>query len=395
MVNSDVDPHTVYMTPTESEQFTTSIDGNFVGIGVQYVMMEGYPLIQKVFRNSPAEAAGVQVGDIILTVDGVDVGEKTSDEIVSMVRGEQGSTVVIEFLRQDDHLTLDIVRAPVNTGAYWEVLDGNIGYLEITTFGMETGTEVNSALEDLKAQGVTSLIIDLRDNGGGYLISVQNIAGFFLPKGSVVLQQEYIDGSVDQTRTTGATQYSFDKIIVLTNENTASAAEVLAAALSELIDATLVGTNTYGKGTVQETRSFADGSALKYTVAQWLTPEGKKIHGEGIAPDVEVKLHAVFYEAWPEMAEEETYSYDSVGEPIRLLQLSLDFLGYPVSRSDGYFDQSTLTSLKQFQSDLGMESTGVLTKDVLSAVYTKTLANWSLKRDLYDTQLDKAIELAK
>jgi carboxyl-terminal processing protease len=394
MIDLNGDIHTSYLTAEEVKQFNDSIDMGFVGIGVQYYMSaDGYPVVERVFKNSPAEAFGVMPGDIIYIVDGVDVKGMETEEIASRVKGEEGTTVVIDFLRAGTIVRKEIVRGLVKNSAFGQILTGNIGYLEIYQFGSSTTQEVVNYLNDMKDKNVSKLVIDLRDNGGGYLNTLVGISSLLLPKDTVVIRQEYKDGSSEIGRTLGGQMTNFTDIVILVNGNTASASEVLTAALQEQAGIKVVGVKTYGKGTVQITRPFADGSALKFTTAQWMSPNGNAIDGVGITPDYIVELHPVFYFDKIVLDEGVTYGLDQVDESIELAQLALDFLGYAVNRTDGYFDQSTVDAIVQFRSDYALEESQSLDKKALQVLSTEVIRYWFTNRASLDTQLQKALEL--
>ncbi len=393
MSSSEVDLHTSYMSREEVESFTSSIDMGFVGIGVQYSTADGLNLITRVFHNSPAEKAGVLPGDMIYAVDGVLASELTSDEIADRVKGKEGSTVVMQFLRDNEIIELSIQRGTVQNTAYGEMLDETVGYLQIYQFGSSTGEEVAGYLELMSEQGLQQLIIDLRDDGGGYLDALVSVASNFLPQGTVIMKQVYSDGTIEYSKAKKGMFENIHGIVILVNQDTASAAEVLTLALKEQReDVTILGTKTYGKGTVQVTHTFSDGSALKYTTSQWLSPNDAWVNGNGIDPDIEVRLHEVLYRSYALMEEGESYGYDSVSSYVQLIQEALDFLGYSIDRTDGYFDQSTLKALTQFQQEFGLSNEGVLDGETLEAVLAQVTKKWALD-DSCDTQLQKAIEV--
>jgi carboxyl-terminal processing protease len=394
MIDLNGDIHTSYLTAEEVKQFNDSIDMGFVGIGVQYYMSaDGYPVVERVFKNSPAEAFGVMPGDIIYIVDGVDVKGMETDEIASRVKGEEGTKVVIDFLRAGTVVRKEIIRGIVKNSAFGQILAGNVGYLEIYQFGSSTTQEVVNYLNDMKAKNVSKLVIDLRDNGGGYLNTLVGISSLLLPKDTIVIRQEYKDGSSEIGRTLGGQMTNFTDIVILVNANTASASEVLTAALQEQAGIKVVGVKTYGKGTVQITRPFADGSALKFTTAQWMSPNGNAINGVGITPDYIVELHPVFYFDKIVLEEGVTYGFDQVDESVELAQLALDFLGYTVNRTDGYFDQSTVEAIVKFRSDYALEESERLDKKALQVLSTEIIRYWFTNRANLDTQLQKALEL--
>lgn len=395
MTSNEVDPHTTYLSSEELSSFTQSINMNFVGIGVQFIAQDGLNMIEKVFKNSPAEEAGVLAGDIINKVDNTPVAGLSADEIKDLVRGESGSKVNIEFLRQGTPITIEITRREVSGTAYGKMVDESIGYIEIYQFGETTGDEVGAYLKDLTDAGMTKLIIDVRDDGGGYLDALVDIVSYFVDKGDVVMKQEYADGSIKESFAGAGKYTNIDGIVVLVNENTASAAEVLTLALDELRDdVTILGVTTYGKGTVQITQSFYDGSALKYTVSKWLSPNGKSINNEGIKPEVEVQLHSILTESYTKPEEGIALSLDQVSDYVRIAQEGLDFLDYNVNRMDGYFDQSTEDALKLFEQEHKLEVDGILDGPTLEALISSITKTWALSKDK-DTQYHAAVDLLK
>ena len=393
MTDNEEDLHTSYMSAEEVESFTQSINRNFVGIGVEFVSSNGINIVQKVFKNTPAEKAGVQPGDIIAKVDGTDCSGLDATAIKDLVTGEEGTVVSIEFTRQGETVKIDITRGPVSATVFGKVMDDNIAYLQLYQFGNDTADEVKNYFDDFKASGCTKLIIDLRDNGGGYLDSLNRIASLLLPKNTVVMKQVYRDDSVSELKTNGGQFTNFDQIVILINEGTASASEVLTCALSEQRDdVTTVGVKSYGKGSVQITRMFDDGSALKYTTSKWVSPHDVWVNGVGIEPDVEVLQHEVLTAVFTGMEEDEVYETDSVAGAVRDAQLCLDYLGYEPGRTDGYFSEQTEKALKAWQADHDMEETGILT-DVLYKAVVSSVTLEHAENEAKDLQLQKAKEI--
>ncbi|MCR4951327.1 MAG: S41 family peptidase [Solobacterium sp.] len=393
ITKNEEDPHTSYMSAQEVEDFVQGINRNFVGIGVEFMSAEGVSIVQKVFKNTPADKAGVQAGDIFSKVDGKDVTGLSSDELKELVIGEEGTDVTIEFMRQGQPVTLKITRGQVSATAYGYILDDGIGYLELYQFGEGTPKEVSNYLEDFVAHKVTKLIIDLRDNGGGYLDALEKIAARFLSSGTVIMKQEYRNGVIEETKASGNSQVPIDGIVILVNDYTASASEVLTLALKEQrSDVTIVGQKTYGKGTVQITRMFSDDSAVKYTTSKWLSPSGTWINGTGITPDIEVSTHPVLDTSWAGMEDDETYSTDTVSELVRNSQLALDYLDYKIDRTDGYFSEKTAEVLKQFQQEHKLTADGILNTKTYEALYSAVTLDWNTSHT-HDTQLAKAREV--
>ncbi|MEG0734225.1 S41 family peptidase, partial [Anaerorhabdus sp.] len=350
-------------------------------------------VINRVFKNSPAEKVGVLPGDIINKVNGISVEGLTSEEVKAMVTGESGTKVLVEFLREGKPIEFELTRAEVNGTVYGKMLKDDIGYLEIYQFGESTGYEVEEYLNSMIDQGMKKLIIDLRDNGGGYLDAFVDVVSKFVDKDIVVMQQEYADESIRETISKEGKYEGIEDIVILINEQTASASEVLTLALSELRDdVTTVGTTSYGKGTVQVTQPFSDGSAIKYTTSKWLSPSGKSIDGVGIKPDVEVRLPDVLYEAYVPMEDNESYTLDEVSDYVRIMQEGLEYLDYKVNRTDGYFDNSTVNALKQFEKDKNILVDGILDKGTFEVVISSVIREYSLNESK-DIQLNTAIDL--
>ncbi len=387
------DPHTYYMTKEEVESFVQSINRNFVGIGVQFIATDGINMIQRVFKGSPAEKAGVLAGDIIHAVDGTVVDNMSSTNIANLVKGEQGTTVHIDFIRDGETVSLDIVRDQISSTVYGEVKDG-IGYLEILQFGESTADEVKLYLEDFIEQNIQNLIIDLRNDGGGYLTALQSVGGLFLDSGSVALVEEYASGKSETLTVNGSKLWNDDgSIVILVNGNTASAAEAFTLAMKEQrSNVTIVGTTTYGKGTVQITDQFKDGSAIKYTTSKWLSSQGVWVNGVGIEPDTTIELPDILNVSIVELSEDESYSYDSVSDKVSIAQKALDYLNYDVDRTDGYFSQATEEAIKTFQKDHSLEETGILNKTTYESLVSTVTLDWSTS-DANDTQLKYAEEL--
>lgn len=396
ITTNEEDPHTSYMSREEIEAFTQSINRNFVGIGVQFQNHEnGLNIITRVFPNSPAEKAGVQAGDIIHSVDGEIVEGYTSDKIKEVVQGEEGTDVNIGFLREGKLVSLTITRAQVAHTVSGEVREEDIGYLQIEQFGETTATELKSYLDEFESSGVQKLIIDVRDDGGGYLEALKGVVGCFLPAKTTIINRDYTDGTHVQTVTDGGMYTQFSPIVILVNENTASAAEAFTMAMREQReDVRIVGVTTYGKGSVQITQYYDDGTALKYTDSIWKSPDGVWVNGAGITPDETVELHEVLNTVYASMTEEDVVKADEVSEFVSEAQLCLDFLGYAPDRTDGYFSEKTLKALQKFEADYELEETDELNESVYSALISAVVRAWSMDQT-NDKQYQKAVELVK
>lgn len=291
-ISSFGDEYTEYIPAEEMKEYTEQIMGNYVGIGIYMVKNTEKNTIDVLtpIKESPAEEAGILPGDSIIKVDGV---EYTGDDMTTAannIKGEEGTTVKLEIRRGEETLNFEITRRKINTNpVISKKLENNIGYLEITSFDEGTAEDFKTKFEALKKEGITSLIIDLRNNGGGLVDESLQIADYIVPKGKELLitvdknQKEEIEKAKENP--------IIDMpIVVLVNENTASASEILAGALKDLDEATIVGTKTYGKGVIQQVLSLRSGAGIKVTVEEYYTPNRTKIHKVGIEPDENVEL---------------------------------------------------------------------------------------------------------
>lgn len=394
MVRAQGDIHTEYMSASELAQFTGSLESSFVGIGVTYSVVDDQILVVSVIRSSPAEASGVLAGDIIIAVDGESVESIGIDNIADRIKGKVGTEVVVTVLRGMETIDIPIIRNTISNTVFSEVVDG-VGIITLTSFSDGTGKEFKNHLEYLKQHNVTRIIIDLRDNGGGYASTLNTISSYFLDKGDIVMREYDRDGNEILDTATGGDKYYYDKIILLANGNTASSSEVFILAMKENCNAIVVGETTYGKGVAQITRMLMDGSAIKYTDLIWKSGNGVYIGGVGIVPDYEVKLHDILYMNYLTIDEGVFYHYDTVSDKVAQMQLMLDFLGYGVDRVDGYFSQKTKEALISFQKDKGLEVNGVLDEVSSSALNSEVVRSWQLETEKYDTQMNFALNLIK
>ncbi len=393
MLTFEDDPYTTYMSSDELNSFQTNINLDYVGIGVMYTNYNDVAEIERVYKNSPAEIAGIHVGDIIVQVDDVRITAETIDDLKSYVVGEEGTVVLIKVLRDGKETSFPVTRAAVDSTTYgYETYD--YAYLEISSFGEGTGKDVE---EYLKSFTNKKLIIDLRNDTGGYQTAVQEIAGYFIGPEEIYMKQEYNNGAkVSDATSKKATKYEFDKIVILTNGITASAAEVLTICLKEQLDnVTLVGETTFGKGVVQSTQMIENNSAIKYTSSRWLSPVNEVwINGEGIKPDIEVFQDEVLYLTVYPMLEDMVYHYDDCGSDISFIESCLDYLGYDVDREDGYLSRKVMDAIVQFKIDHGMEPTEELDESTYQAIYSATSYENSINSKK-DYQMQKAIEVIK
>ncbi len=293
IVKSLGDPNTNFFPPVEAKQFQENVSGHFGGIGAEIGLKNDELVVIAPLKDSPAEKAGLRSEDKIIKIDGEGTLNIKVSDAVNKIRGEIGTTVVLTILRGDLEKPQDIsiIRNTINIPTIdSKMLEGNIGYIRIKSFNENAPQLFFAASKELVQEGLNGMIIDLRDDPGGYLEVAVNIAGWFFNRGETVAIQEFRGGKQQQFNSYGNGIYKTIPVVVLINGGSASASEILAGALRDNNGAQLVGEKTFGKGTVQELKPLKDGSNLKLTIAHWLTPKGTLIDKEGIKPDVEVKL---------------------------------------------------------------------------------------------------------
>lgn len=288
------DDHTSYMTPEDYKEANESLEGSYEGIGAYVDTTTTYLTIITPIPGSPAEKAGLLPGDQIIAIDGEDMTGIDAELARRRVLGPAGTTVVLTILRNNGEvLEFEIVRARINiASAEGEMLEGGIAYVKVTTFGSRTTPELTAALKELMAQNPKAIILDLRNNGGGFLQTSVEVASQFMSQG-VVLYEQYGDGSRDTFEVIpgGLATDPNIPMLVLVNEGSASASEIVAGALQDSGRAKLVGTVTYGKGSVQNWIELSgDNGAVRITIAKWLTPSERTIHKIGLTPDYEVEM---------------------------------------------------------------------------------------------------------
>ncbi|MBK8984835.1 MAG: S41 family peptidase [Chloroflexi bacterium] len=267
------DPHTRYLSPADEAAARDSMSGKFQGIGAEVEAVEGNIVIVSPIEGSPAEAAGLLPGDILQQADGVDLTGMDVYDAAQLVRGPAGTAVRLLILRGDESFTIEIVRDYVDLKSVRsEILDDNIAYLRLSRFGNESGEELENALAELLAANPAGLILDLRRNPGGSLDTAIDIADQFLPAG-LILREQFGDGNERVYESTDEGLAQDIPLVVLIDEGSASASEVLAGAIQDLERGTLIGQVTYGKGTVQTWQALSNGGGVRLTIARWLTPD--------------------------------------------------------------------------------------------------------------------------
>lgn len=289
------DPYTVFFPPEEAKTFAENISGSFAGVGMEIDVRDGVLTVVAPLKGTPAEAAGIRTGDLIISIDGKTTEGISVEKAVSKIRGPIGTTVEFALVRDGKPLEIKVVRDTIQIPETKETFDEESGVYSIALYEFTSNSAVlfGQALERFKASGSTKLVVDLRSNPGGYLDAAVDIASYFLPKGTLIVTEDFGGKEPEQKHTSlgyGGVPKETD-VAVLIDGGSASAAEIFAGALQDARRATVIGTKSFGKGSVQTLVDLDDGS-LKITVARWVTPSGHWIMGNGIAPDITVPFTA-------------------------------------------------------------------------------------------------------
>lgn len=298
MISSVGDTFTSYSDTDSTSSFDETINGSYEGIGCTVATLEdGTISVIDMFEDSPSYKAGLKIGDIILKVDGESYEGKNSNDISNYIKNSGKSKIVLTVKRDNEEKDISInlskVEIPHVSGKVIEQDSKKIGYIKISLFASNSYKQFKNKLDELEKSNIDDLIIDVRDNSGGYLSSVTDICNLFLDKGKVIYQLEDSKGKVKKKDTTKEKR-KYD-IVVLINGGSASASEILASAIKESYGGDIVGTNSYGKGTVQQTKKLLDGSMIKYTTQKWLTPDGNSINEVGVTPTKVVELNEEYF----------------------------------------------------------------------------------------------------
>ncbi|PRS35603.1 peptidase S41 [Bacillus sp. RJGP41] len=391
MIKSLDDPYSAYMDKKEASSFHESISSSFEGIGAEIQEQDGQIMVVSPIKGSPAEKAGVKPNDIILSVDGKSVEGLSSSEAVLKIRGEKGTKVDLSISRagESEPIKLTIKRdtIPIET-VYAEMLDDGVAKIQVTSFSEHTVQELKTALEEMSKKDMKGLVLDLRGNPGGLLDQAIEMASMFIPNGKVVLQVEDRSGKKDVYKSENDGELKIP-VVVLIDDGSASASEIVAAAVSESADIPLIGVKSFGKGTVQTAQDFEDGSNFKYTAAKWLTPEGNWIHKKGIKPDINVRLPD--YANLPYISPDKELKASDSSSEVKAAEEMLKEAGHDPGKIDGFFDEATKNAVTAFQREQKIKETGTIKDDttvkLMQVIREKILKN--------DTQVKKAVEVLK
>lgn len=395
MVDSLGDKFSEYMDKSETESLNDTIDSSFSGIGAQVQKSGNYVQIISPIAGTPAKKAGLKPKDIIKSVNGKSVAGKTLTQAVNMMRGKVGTTVKLEIERSGQTFTVNLKRAkiPVTTVDY-KMVGGSkkIGYITVSTFSTNTAKEFKTALKALDKKGAKKLVIDMRGNPGGLMTAALKMASIFLKNGKTIMQVQARDGSTEKYTASSKYDGGFKETkptTVLIDGGSASAAEIFSAALKQSAGVKLVGSKSYGKGTVQTVTSFKDKTEMKITVAKWLTPDGTWINKKGLTPDV--KADEPSYASLTLISKLSDLQAEKVNDNVKTFQKYLQALGYFNGTVNGYFGDSTTTAVKQYQQHAKLTVTGKVDKQTLAKIETELANKISDNDRAYDAAM-KLIE---
>ncbi len=293
LINSAGDSHTVFFRPDDSQKFAEDIQGEFGGIGAELGVKDDYVVVIAPLEDTPASRAGIKAGDKILEVDNKPIQKVDVNDVVKKIRGTIGTKVILTILSNGDTKPREItlIRETITVPTLkWEIKDNNIAYVQLFSFNEKAPYLFYKAAMGILSSDAKGMVLDLRNDPGGYLEVAVNIAGWFLNKGETVVGEVFRSGKKSDFLASGTGTFKNMPIVILVNKGSASASEILAGALRDNNKTKLIGENTFGKGTVQEMESLQDGSQIKMTIAKWVLPSGHEIDKEGLSPDIEIKI---------------------------------------------------------------------------------------------------------
>ena len=383
-----LDQHSTYFSKSEYDQFISDLDGEFIGVGIYVEAYEGFIRVISPIEGMPADLAGLKTGDLITHVDGKSTKDYAFDVAIDMILGEEGTEVTLTINRAGETFDVTITRKLIDVpDATYELLDEKTGYLKIVQFGQSVSSEVNDAMVFFSANNIEDLVIDLRNNPGGYLNQVVEVADWFLEPGQPIL---HVESRAFENENYFAKLKALDlNISVLVNEGTASASEILAGAIKYNDQGKIFGTTTYGKGTVQNFLTIKDASALKLTTAEYLPAKSNPVSNVGIEPDFIIENNTEEAPNFGPMISDSLRTFNTKSLAVYRAQQRLQYLGYDVEVT-GHFLTKTFNALEDFQKEHNLK---------LFALYDETIQKLEeevqKKIEAEDPVLEKALEWLK
>ncbi len=388
-----LDANSRFYTKEEYESVYSDVSGVYVGIGINIHLDNNTIILGEPIKGAPADGSGLKVGDVVVAVDGVDVSGYSLDKVTSLIKGEEGTTTKITVKRNGQPYTYEIKRAKIKLQSVtYNIIEGtDVGYIKISSFNASTSEGFEEAAKFMGENGVKNIVLDLRNNLGGYLSAAVDVASYFVPNKALVVTAERKDTKKNTKYYANKTPYKF-RAAVLINEYSASASEVVSSVIHDYKSGVLVGKRSFGKGTVQEPAMTALGQCLWLTTAEYFTPSHTEIHEVGIKPDYHVRNTIEKYDI------SKITKYDilrvlkvgDTGTDVYAVKERLNALGYKITVDDVY-DVDTAAVVTRFQSDTGLYPYGVADLTTQVKIYD-VLINTRVE---VDNQLEKATELAK
>lgn len=389
---SVLDENSKYISVDEYEDVNSDVMGQFDGIGINVLESGGSTIIGSPIEGTPAALAGLKAGDIIVSVDGVDIRGFILDRTISLIRGEKGTPVTLGIQRGEAFFTVSIIRdtIKINPVTYQKLEQNNAGYVKIASFNANTSTYLREALLDLGTQGVDKIILDLRDNLGGLLSEAIMVASYFLPDGSLVVTEDMKNPEQSRAHTSLPTDMKF-KVVVLVNEYSASASEIVSGAVRDHKAGQLVGVTTFGKGTVQQNIRMKNGGAMWLTIARYLLPSGEYIHEKGIEPDhyITNKKAPLDMSGFEEVRGERKLQTGDFGKDVLAIEQRLSQMGFYLENVDEEYDAQTEAAVWRFQEIKGLHPYGVADLTTQIAIMEEAFK----VETTIDKQMDKALEI--
>lgn len=386
------DEYTDYLNAQEWSSLQQTTDSSFVGIGVEIEDAGQYIRVVSPYDNTPAQRGGLQTGDLITAVDGKDIADKTVTEVAQLVRGEKGTNVTLTIKRGNSEFNVTFTRDVIpliSVTSHIDASNPTIGIIRISSFAKTTAEEFEKAVTDLRSNGATRFVIDVRNNPGGLLQSVRTILNMFYTNDKIVMfgMEDKEDGVRTVLSTTEAGEFKMtEPVTVLVNKGSASASEVFASSLLENKRATVVGETTFGKGTAQTLVELTDNTGIKITYSKWLTPNGNWIHGNGLTPNEVVELPE--YSKYSRVDTATPIEKGASGDTVLNLQKILRALNYNVELTSE-FDDKTVSNVSDFQRANDLSVTGSINSETADKI--NQLMRQKVSEN--DTQMQKAIEL--
>lgn len=385
------DPYTNYFSPPEFQAFQDSLEGTFTGIGI-YLEVEGnYVIVAAPVKGSPAAAAGLKTGDRILEADGNSLVGGGTERAQRFIRGEADTPVTLKIERPSENrtFTVTIIRELINIPEVdYRMLEQNVGYVQIISFGSSAGREFYNAVQQLKSQGAQAIVLDLRQNPGGYVSTAIEIASGFVPAGQPIMAE--VGKGSKQVRTSTGRLINLP-VAVLVDGGSASASEILAGAIQDYKVGPLVGTQTFGKGTVQQLLFLEDRAGIKVTIAEYLTAKERHVHGIGLTPDSLVEPYKPDPALFRPLEFTRVLTVNKVGLDVLDLQKRLHYLGYHPD-TDGFFSTKTKEAVIDFAQRHGLSTEPIVEQKFLDAVNAE-MAHRAVAEEKTDLQLMRAVRL--